>query len=257
MPTLPRRTTAIALLVLVIAAAGCAGATPSLDGRAFLSVAVTDGGAARPLVAGTRIRLDFRGSDLGASAGCNSIGGTVRIEDGRLVFEGGAMTEMACDADRMAQDDWLVALLGSRPAIRLAGDELRLESGSIVVRLMDRKVVDPDLALTGRAWTVESVIAGDAVSSVPDGVSATLTFNGNGSLDLDAGCNQGGGAWVAAGAGIRITDLVLTKKACEGAGARLEAAVLAVLRAETVAASIEANVLTLQAAGGGLQLRAS
>ena len=76
-------------------------------------------------------------------------------------------------------------------------------------------------------------------------------------MDLNAGCNQGGGAWVAAGSGIRVTDLVLTKKACEGAGAALESAVLTVLRAETIVASIEANVLTLQAAGGGLHLRAS
>lgn len=257
MPTLRRLSTALAFLVLATTAGGCATAAPSLAGRAFLSVAVTDGGAARPLVAGTRIRLDFRASDLGASAGCNSIGGTYRVEDGRLVFEGGGMTEMACDADRMAQDDWLVALLGSRPVIRLAGDELTLESGSVVVRLLDRRVVEPDLALTGHAWTVESIITGDVVSSVPVGVAATVTFKGDGTMDLNAGCNQGGGAWVAAGSGIRITDLVLTKKACEGAGAALEAAVLAVLRADTIAASIEANVLTLQAAGGGLLLRAS
>lgn len=257
MPTLRRLATALAILVLTSTATACAAAAPSIADRVFLSVAVTDGGADRPLVAGTRIRLDFRASDLGASAGCNSIGGTYRIENGRLVFEGAAMTEMACDDDRMAQDDWLVALLGSRPVIRLAGDELTLESGSVVVRLLDRKVVEPDLALTGHLWTVESIIAGDAVSSVPIGVSATLTFKGDGTMDLNAGCNQGGGAWVAAGSGIRVTDLVLTKKACEGAGAALESAVLTVLRAETIVASIEANVLTLQAAGGGLQLRAS
>jgi heat shock protein HslJ len=257
MPTLQRLATALAVLVLTSIAAGCAAAAPALADRVFLSVAVTDEGAARPLVAGTRIRLDFRGSDLGASAGCNSIGGTYRIENGRLVFEGGAMTEMACDPDRDTQDQWLIQLLGSTPTIRSTGDELVLESGSVVVRLLDRRVVEPDVALTGRVWTVESIMEGDTVSSVPAGVAATLTFNADGTLDLAAGCNQGGGRWVAAGAGIRVTDLVLTKKGCDGAAGHLESAVMAVLDAETIAASIEANLLTLQATGSGLQLRAS
>lgn len=257
MPTLHRLATALAILVLASTTAACAAAAPALTDRVFLSVAVTDGGVARPLVAGTRIRLDFRATDLGASAGCNSIGGTYRIESGRLVFDGASMTEMACEDKRMAQDDWLVALLAAKPSIRVAGDELTLESGSVVIRLMDRKVVEPDLTLTGRVWTVESIIEGDSVSSVPEGVSATLTFNADGTLDLDAGCNRGGGRWLAVAPGIRVSDLILTKMACDGARAQLEAAVLGVLRQDAIAATIEADVLTLQAAGSGLQLRAS
>lgn len=257
MHTLRQLATGIALVAILTAAAGCAASAPSLAARTFLSVAVTDGGAARPLVAGTRIRLDFRATDLGASAGCNSIGGTYRIENGHLIFEGGSMTEMACDPGRDAQDQWLVQVLGSKPAARLNGDELVLESGSTVVRLLDRKVVEPDVALAGTTWTVVSIIAGDAVSSVPQGATATLLFNANGSMSVNAGCNQGGAMWKAVGSGIEVTDLVLTKKACEAAGGQLESAVVGVLRSGSIAASIDANLLTLQAAGGGLQLRAS
>lgn len=56
--------------------------------------------------------------------------------------------------------------------------------------------------------------------------------------------------------GIDVSDLVLTKKACEGTGGQLEAAVVGVLRAGTIAAAIESNVLALRAGGNGLQLRA-
>src|SRR5688500_11267084 len=123
-------------LVAILASAGCAGAAAtSIGDREFLSVNVTDGGAARPLVPNTRIRLNFSGANLGASAGCNSIGGTYRIEAGRLVFDGGGMTEMGCDQARHDQDDWLAAFLRSKPVARLNGNDLALEGGSVVVTL--------------------------------------------------------------------------------------------------------------------------
>lgn len=247
----------LTLLSILGVAAGCSAAgAASLVDREFLSVKVTDGGAERPLVAGTRIRLSFRATDLGASAGCNSIGGTYRIDGGRLVFEGGGMTEMGCDPDRHAQDDWLVTLLGSRPAVRLTGNDLVLESGSIVVQLRDKKVVEPDANIVGPTWTVESIISSDAVSSVPQGATATLAFGADGRLTIFSGCNQGGATWKAVGAGIEVSDIVLTKKACAGAAAALESGVLEVLRIGSIAAQIDGNLLMLQAGTRGLQLRA-
>lgn len=255
-------TAGLALLLLIAIGAGCSGtAAPQLADRAFLSVAVTDGGAPRPLVAGTRIRLDFHGTDLGASAGCNSIGGTWSVQGGRLVFDGAGMTEMGCDPARHAQDDWLVELLGARPTIRLNGNELMLESGAVVVRLLDREVVEPDLALVGPTWAVVSLIGpggdGGAVSSLPAGVVASLRFHDGGVVEVASGCNQGSGRWAPDGTGLRFSDLVTTKMACDGDRGTVEAAVFAVLGAGFLEAEIEADGLTLQApAGQGLQLRA-
>lgn len=247
----------LALVSILGVAAGCSAAgVAALADRQFLSTQVTDGGAPRPLVAGTRIRLNFSPKDLGASAGCNSIGGTYRIDGGRLVFEGGGMTEMGCDPDRHAQDDWLVTLLGSRPAVRLTGNDLVLESGSIVVHLVDRKVAEPDVNIVGPTWTVESIIDGDPVSSIAEGVTATLVFKADGSLEIFAGCNQGGSTWKASGGGIEVGDILLTKKGCAGAEAAVESAVLGVLESDAIAAKIDGNVLTLQAGTRGLQLRA-
>jgi heat shock protein HslJ len=254
---IPRVAIAIAVGAILTVAAGCSASAPALDGRSFLSVGVTDGGVAKALVAGTRIRLAFTPSNVGASAGCNSISGAYRIDGDHLVFENAAMTEMGCDQDRNAQDQWLIQLLGSRPLIRLTGDELVLESGTIVVHLLDRRVVEPDVALVGATWTVESIISGDAVSNIPGGATATLVFAADGTLVVHTGCNQGGATWKSVAGGIEVSNLVLTKKACAGAGAQLESAVVAVLGAAQIAASIESNSLTLQAGAAGLQLRAS
>lgn len=157
----------------------------------------------------------------------------------------------------MAQDGWFISFLGSRPAVRLRGDELTVESGTIVIRLLDRKVVEPDVALTGHDWTVVSILAGGATSSVPGGAVATVTFNADGTMSVDAGCNQGGATWKAVGNGVDLSALVMTKKACQGAGGQLESAVVAVLRAGSVSASIDGDLLTLQTGANGLQLRAS
>jgi len=247
----------LALLTLLGSLAACSGAgSPQLADRAFLSVAITDGGAAKALVAGTRIRIGFQDGNLSASAGCNSMGGPYRIEGGVLITDSLATTEMGCDAERHAQDQWLGQLLGSRPAIRIAGDELTLESGSIVVRFLDRKIVEPDVAITGRTWTVVSIISGDSVSSIPAGVSATISFDVNGSISVNAGCNQGGGTWKPVAGGIEVSALGMTKKACDGAAGRLEAAVMAVLGAGTMRAAIDSSMLNLQAGAQGLQLQA-
>jgi heat shock protein HslJ len=228
-----------------------------LAGRTFLSVAVEENGAPRPLVEGTQVSLDF-GPDgnLGARAGCNTIIGTWRLVDGTLVFGGGGMTEMGCDPELHAQDDWLVEFLGAEPAARLAGQELVLTAGSTVMTLMDRETVEPDRPLTGAPWQVESLyLEGDAVSSVPAGASATLEFQDDGTLLVDGGCNKGRATWSMDGSTMRIGPLAMTRMFCEGAPGELEQHVVSVLDSETLSVSIEAATLTLKAGELGLGLR--
>ena len=156
------------LLCAVLVVAGCTSAAPAgLDGRTFLSTAVTDGGGARDLVPGTRIRLSFDDGRIGVQAGCNTMGASYRLDGGRLRITDAATTEMGCDPARQAQDDWVFAFLGAGPTVALAGDELTLTAGSTAIRFLDREVAEPDLPLVGTTWTVVSLIGGDAVSSVP------------------------------------------------------------------------------------------
>jgi heat shock protein HslJ len=246
-----RITVLLSLVTGLAIAAGCmtAAAPAALDGRTFLSTQVMDGGADRPLVPGTRIRLTFRnGTDLGASAGCNTIGGSYRVTNGVLVFEGGGMTEMGCDEPRHAQDEWLAGFLASQPTAALSGNELVLTSGQVTVRLLDEEVANPDLPLVGPVWTVDTIVEGDVALGMPGAAVATLQFQPD-------GCNEGSASVTVEGSSLRFGPIALTRRACEPPADQIERGILAVLQSETVAFEITANTLTLTGADRGLGLR--
>jgi heat shock protein HslJ len=252
------RTAATATIALGLVLAACSLPTPTgptLNDREFLSTSVTEDGIERPLVPGTRISLRFQDDQIGASAGCNIFGGGYRVDGGRLVIAGGAMTEMACDEPRSNQDDWLFAFLGARPLVQLSGDNLVLATDRTVIVLVDREVAVPDLPLVGPLWTVESIIVGDAVASVPDQVVGSLLFAAGGRVFIDTGCNRGGARFEEGADTLRFTDLVITEASCEAPFGELEAPMLAVLRADVVRFAIDADVLEIHAGPNGLQLR--
>lgn len=246
----------LAGLFIAVLAAGCQASAPGLAGRTFLSVGITESGAPKVLVAGTRIRLDFKEGAISANIGCNQMGGEFHMEGGRFVVGQLSSTEMGCDPLLAAQDTWLMQLLGSKPALTLVGDNLTIDGGSVVVHLTDRRVVEPDQALVGPTWTVDSILNGEAVSSVPAGAVATIVFHADGTLDVNDGCNTGGARWTTVASGISVTDLVLTKKACTGGAADLESAVVGTLRGGAIAAAIQANQLILRAGPNGIGLTA-
>jgi heat shock protein HslJ len=249
------RTLAIGGLVLVaVACSGTAAAPQPLEGRTFLSTSVTKDGADRPLVPGTQVRISFTDGRIGLSAGCNIMGGAYGVDGGQLLVAAAGMTEMGCDDARHAQDDWLTSFISSRPTLRLTGNDLVLEADGTVVTLADRKVSEPDLALVGPTWTVTSIVSGDTVSSIPDGIVATLQFAADGGVRVRTGCNEGTARAQIDSKTIRFSDIALTKRACEGAAAQMEAAVLSVLRADQVAYRIDSSALNLTAGERGLQL---
>jgi heat shock protein HslJ len=245
---------AILLPLALLAACSSAAAAP-LDGRTFLSTKVTQKGADRPLVPGTSIRLTFgKDGQLGVSAGCNLMGGTWRIDGGTLRVDGGAMTEMGCDQPRMQQDQWLARLLGGA-AINVAGDTLTLDDGTIRLTLLDREVASPDKPIEGTRWLLDGIVAGDAVSSVPAGVTASIRFNG-GQVEVRPGCNTGSGTAAVTADTLTFGPIMLTKMACEPGAMSVEQAVVAAL-AGTVGYTIEADTLTIDAGRAGLIFRAA
>lgn len=245
---------AAALLIAACSAGGPTGdATPAatLEGRTFLSTNVEG----RVLVPGTQVRLAFERGSVGGSAGCNSFGGAYRIDGGRLFVAEMFQTEMACDPPLMAQETWVMRLLASGAAITLDGDTLVLAGDGVVLTLTDRVVADPDRPLEGTRWVVDGLVLGDTVSSFPAGVTAALRFV-DGRLDLEAGCNQGGGDYQVADGVITFGPIALTKMACDGPRTQVEQHVVQVLQGR-VGYEIEAGTLRLGGANGpGLTLRA-
>ena len=258
----PGRLGLVSLVLALVACSQAPGASPSptpsapagLAGRQFLSLSVALAGANFPLVPNTRIRLTFSDSNgLSANAGCNTIGGTYAIDGDRLVLSGASMTEMGCQPQLMAQDDWLIAILGSSPRFTLVGDALTLFSGDTVIDLLDREVAEPDQPLVGRTWNLVSIISGEVVSSVPIGIGATLEFSDDGSVAIHFGCNSGGGRYTVDGDSITFSEVVTTEIACAGAAGQVEQAVVAVIGAASIAFAIDADSLALSAGDAGLQ----
>jgi heat shock protein HslJ len=232
---------------------GATGPAVTIAGRTFISTSVTQAGEPRPLVDGTKIRLTF-GADgsLGAQAGCNMMGGTYRIDAGILKFDGGWMTEMACDPERDAQDAWFSEFLGSGPRLSLRGNELTLTADDTTITLLDRQIAEPDLPLVGPGWTVTTIIDNDVATNLGD-VTATLVFDAAGNVTFNAGCNTGGGRYRIDGNRMVFSDLVTTDMACDGARAQMEAAVLRTLQGNPTWA-IEASNLRLMVGNQGLEL---
>jgi heat shock protein HslJ len=223
--------------------------TGGLEGRTFQATDTFG----RALVPGSQVRTTFADGQIGASGGCNSMGGPYAIEGDRLVVRQLAMTEMACEPRLMDQDAWLADLLDGA-SIRLNGDTLTLSKDGAALTLVDREVADPDRPLAGTRWVVDGLVEGDAVSSVPAGVVAALTFSAD-RVEVEAGCNRGGGAVSATDATLAFGPIALTKMACDGGAMEVERLVSGVLSGD-VRYTIEAGTLTLDAGAAGLMLRA-
>lgn len=263
------RTLPVALLALAVATAcgqttdggngdstggGAQGA--GLDGRVFLSTEVTQAGKPRELVDGTTVRLTFTGDgQLIAEAGCNTMQGPVRVTEDKLGVSDLTTTGMGCDAARHEQDTWLADFLGAAPTMNIDGSTLTLTAGDRVIVLLDREVAQPDAALEGPTWVVDTLISGQTASSLPTGVSATLVFEA-GSVQVNTGCNTGGASYTLDGATLVFSDLFVTRMACSADIMQVEATVTATLTGEATF-TIEAERLTITHPDGtGLQLAA-
>jgi heat shock protein HslJ len=266
-----KTTTTLLILALLLVAGACGrerltqvGATDSKGepwGRTFLSSSVTENGEPKDLVPGTRITLNFftDGHRLGAQAGCNQMGGPASFAGGHLVVNDMSTTEMGCDQPRHAQDEWLAGFLTSKPTWAWERSTLTLENGTTRIVLEDREVADPDRALRGTKWVVDTIVEGDTASSVPSGVEAFVTFEDGNRFSGNTGCNgMGGNSVVDEGAStITFSEVISTKMACDDDRMRVERAVTDTLDGK-VAYSIDADVLRLDHPGGrGLHLRAA
>jgi len=251
------RLTLALILAIALAAAcgddtpvGTGGAAPSaadLAGRVFLS---TD--ADPPLVAGTVVRLTFDDESLGVNAGCNSMGGPWRIEDGALVVGDMFSTEMACEPELMDQDTRVATFLMSGPAVELSGDELVLQDADgAVIRFLDREVADPDRALVGTVWTIDTLISADAASSMPAGAVATLEITEDGRYLVSGPCNTTSGPVEVGDGTATFGQGGSTMMMCEPDVMAAEAAIQAVLEGERDI-SIEGPRLTITGDAIGL-----
>jgi heat shock protein HslJ len=227
----------------------------ALDGRSF---DVTTLAGRRP-VARSGAGIAFEDSRLAVTTGCNGLSGSYEITaDGRLRSPDLVQTQMACEPALMRQEDALRAFLESQPHVALSGESLTLTGpdGTELVLAESARAPGPR-PIAGTSWTLETIAGSGpdgSASNVPAGVRApTLLIAEDGTVELFAGCNRGGGRAVVRDDGfVDFGPIALTRMACDRAAMAVEAAVTSILSGRVAAGYSGQGDLVLSKRGRSL-----
>lgn len=260
---MPNRRLTFASIILLIVVSGCtagsasspaptAGGMVDATGDWQLTSGVVDG-APFPVAADALITFTVAGTQVGGRSACNDYGGEIVVENGQVKLRSTGMTQMACPDPIMATEAAFHAALGRIVGATRDGDRLTL-SGPDVELTFDRMAPVPIAEMVGTDWDLESLVSGDAVSSVA-GEPATLRLDAGGTFQGSTGCRTFSGKWVLANGGVTPTDLGMDQTECPTQLAAQDSHVVGVL--EGFRASVDGQRLTLSGERGeGLIYRA-
>lgn len=251
----------IASVALTVVLCACDTSSPGPNGPGPVDVSgdwqMTSGtmdGGQIPVPEDAQITLTVEGAQIGGRAACNHYGGEIVVQDGRLRFSVTSMTAMACAEPVMAAEAAFNAALPRVVAAARDGDRMTL-TGPDVELVFDRLPPVPLAQLVGTDWVLDSIVAGDVVSSV-GGDPATLRLEAGGTFKGSTGCRTFSGRWIEATGGITPTDLAMDQTDCPPDLASQDGHVVGVLEGFRVA--IDGQTLTLTGdSGNGLIYRAS
>ena len=250
-------------LVLLVSACGGSsdgtdGTTAGLQGKLNDRTFVSESVEGWTLVAGTEVRIGFKGGELSASAGCNSLGGPFAIEGGKLDLNGYGMTGMGCDAERHAQDDWLVGFLTAGPALQLNEPRLVMTTADAKMTLLDRKIASPDRALVGTHWNGDGFSDGQATSSWIGLAKANVFFDANASVTVFSACQTGSGSYQVDGATLTFQGFSYDGAPCADPSDQATTdAVLLVLDGSPVSFDIKEQLLSVHRGSNTLSFRSA
>lgn len=250
-------------LVLALALAGCGKAEeggsvwqPDVVGS-WAVESLTTGG--RTLHAPEAARVDFAQDAATGSYGCNGFKAAV-VRDGEsvLTVTPGTTTTMACED--MEFETAFARLFTGRLTIDRGPDRLTLKTADGSTIAMSSKPPAAAAPLTTTEWTVESLISGGTVSSVPAEAAGKAHFaiapdsTAGGSL----GCNRFSAKATVDGPTVTFGPLTTTRMACEGPVGEVERNLTLLFGSGPLATKIEGQTLTLTAQDGkGLTARAA
>lgn len=247
------------VLVLVLAACGAPGATPTqsteLDtsGTWQLTSGRTDAGEV-PILDDYPITLTITGDEIGGTAACNHYGGRLAVRDGRLTFDDLAMTAMGCEQAVAASEAAYTGALGMVTTIRREGEELVLSGPAAELRF-SQLPPPPTAELVDTTWVLETVFVGD-IASAPMGEPATLELRSDGTFGGSTGCRTFDGAWIERGEQILAHTMAMSDVECPVELGQQDSHVVSVI-GDGFVPTIEGDLLTLIDPGGvGLVYRA-
>ena len=114
--------TPIILFIILLSACGSLGGDP-LDGTSWKLIAI---GNSSP-VAGSTVTLAFDSGQASGHSGCNSYGGTYKVNGNKLIFEQMMSTLMACvDQSMMEQESAYMKFLGDAQSFEIVDSQLHV-----------------------------------------------------------------------------------------------------------------------------------
>jgi heat shock protein HslJ len=246
---------ALALVLVACSPTGSPAGSPSPGGSdpgsgiglAGSWVLVEGTGPAGPivLVDDWRITMLIQGSEVGGNA-CNHYGGTLAVAGNALRITELFTTDMACEPQAVmdAEAAYGAALTAATRWVR-EGDTLTLSGPDVMLRY---EIVPPVPAedIVGTAWRLDTLITGEAASSVQG--TPTLVLGADGSLSGSTGCRDLTGRYVLAGDEVQVTQLAADGE-CPAELAQQDDLVVSVL-GDGFTATVEGRALTLVADGG-------
>jgi len=211
--------------------------------------------AGRPLPSGTNVTLLFAIVNASGFSGCNQYTIGYATLDTGLAFGAPVTTRASCGQTIDTFEVGYFSSLSSVTHWAIANDTLTMTKATGETILTYTRMAP---ATVEGPWTITLVNNGSgAVSSVPAGVSATISFMPDGTVSGFGGCNSFGGGYSTGPANkIAIGPLMSTMQACGDPADTLERQLLTALQNSTKW-NVTAGTLDLRDDGGAQQVQAT
>ena len=239
------------MILAVLVAACSAGSSPSPSAVApagllgsWVLVEGTGPGGDVVIVDGYRITLEIEGPEVGGTSACNHYFGRIAVVGDALRVDELGGTEMACEPAVMASESAYWVALGAVIRWTRDGDSLTLTGPDATLTYELLEPV-PDAAMVDTVWVLDTLISGDAASSVE--ARTTLELGSDGTLAGSTGCRDLTGRYVINGDQVVVTDLAAHGE-CSAELTGQDDHVISVLEGEFTV-RVEGSRLTLGAAG--------
>lgn len=238
-------------VLLAVGLTACADPTPiggGIDlGGGWQLISGTSSGSEIPLVDTHRITLVVEGGEAGGVSACNNYFATLTLDGDAVTFTGIGGTEMACMPEEVMESEAAyLRALGLVTAAARDGELLVLSGPETELRYVPLLPV-PTADLVGTVWTLETLIEGEAASSVM-GEPATLELRSDGTLSGSTGCRDLTGRYEVTGDEVRVTEMTATGDCPDELDAQDSLVVTVIGDRFTV--EVEGDVLTISSRGG-------
>ena len=188
---------------------GCGAPVQETGDPTDIAWELTEGvldGVTVPIVDGYPITLSLTDDGAGGTAACNGYGGTYEIAGSQITFTELLWTEMACVAEGVMESEQMylegLLLVGTysmtEHSLTLSGEQVELDFIALPPV--------PTAEMTGTVWVLESLLDGEAASSV-NGDRATLELFTDGSMLGSTGCRTLDGQYIVSGAEVAMTEM--------------------------------------------------